>query len=53
MRIQIRTNKPIKDKDILALYMISAALEPCSTRMKIATLQFFADKLGMRIVNKP
>lgn len=46
MRINIKTKKPIKDKDVKALYVIGYALEKlASPRMKIPTLEFFYSKL--------
>ena len=53
MRITIKTNGPIKDRDIKALYTLWHAVhEQRSKRMKIANLQFIADKLGYELVPK-
>jgi len=52
MRIEINTSKPVTDKDIRALHMIYHALGNSTERMKVANLQFFADKLGYKLVPK-
>lgn len=54
MRIQIKTKIPIKDKGLKALYVMNHALKLCETdRMKIATLEFFADRLSLTLLPKP
>lgn len=40
MRIEIKTGKPVKDKDIRALYLLKAALEMSTPRMIQANLNF-------------
>jgi len=53
MRIEIKTTgKPIKNKDIRALYIILYALDNSSPHMKVANLQYFADRLGYKLVKK-
>jgi len=53
MRIEIKTNgKPVTDRDVRALYMILNALNNSSPHMKLVNLQFFADKLGYKLVPK-
>lgn len=52
MRINIKTKKPIKDRDLKAMYIIQHALSFVSLNMKVATLQYFADKLGQKVVPK-
>jgi hypothetical protein len=49
MRIEIKTNGPIKDKDIKALYLIKKAMEMSSPRMRKANLKFVADKFGITV----
>ena len=51
MRIDIK-NVKTQDKDIRALYLIGYALESLSWRMMRATLEFFADKYGFRLIPK-
>lgn len=51
MRITIKTSKPIKDLDVKALYLIAKAME-LAPKMARANLQFFADKLGLKVVPK-
>ena len=53
MRINIETKgKRITDKDIRALYIILNGLNTGSERMKKAHLEFFADRLGYKLVKK-
>ena len=53
MRINIETKgKRITDKDIRALYIILNGLNTGGERMKKAHLEFFADKLGYKLVKK-
>lgn len=52
MRINIKTKKPLKDKEIKALYIISYAIGLISKDMVKPTLEFFADKIGYRLINK-
>jgi hypothetical protein len=40
MRVDIKTNGPVKDKDIRALYLIREALEISTPRMIEANLMF-------------
>ena len=54
MRIDIKTDKRIVDKDIKALYVLNFALNNFSTsRMKRANLRFIADREGYLLVKKP
>jgi hypothetical protein len=53
MRIEIKTNGPVLDRDIKALWILCYALHVQSTpRMRVANLQFVADQLGYRLVPK-
>lgn len=53
MIISIKTNgKRIADKDIRALYIILNGLNTGSERMKKAHLEYFADRLGYKLVPK-
>ena len=52
MRIEIKTKKPIRDREIRALYIIAYALYLVSPRMKKATLEFFASHFGFTVVEK-
>lgn len=50
MRIDIKTDKPIKDKEIRALYLIAYAFEHLiSARMVKPTLDFFASHYGFEL----
>lgn len=45
MRIEIKTNGPVKDIDIKALYLIAEAMKISSSpKMQKANLNFFIDK---------
>jgi hypothetical protein len=52
MRIEIKTKGKVTDPDIRALYMIVHALDNSTSRMKVANLQYVADKLGYKLVKK-
>ncbi len=52
MRINIETDKPVKDKDLKAMYILGYAFELVSKRMIKATLGFFVDKYGFKLVDK-
>ena len=52
MRINIKTNSIVRDKDVRALYMIDAAIKQSTPRMREANLQFIADRYGLRIEPK-
>jgi hypothetical protein len=52
MRINIKTNGRIKDKDIRALYMIVFALEQSTPRMREHNLRFITDRYGYLLVAK-
>jgi len=53
MRINIKTKgKRITDKDVRALYIILNGLNTGSENMKKAHLEYFADKLGYKLVKK-
>jgi len=49
MRIDINTNGRVKDKDIRAMFIIGYAFTIMSERMRLATLQFFADRYGYTV----
>jgi hypothetical protein len=49
MRINIKTKKPIKDKEIKALFIIGYALELISPRMIRPTLEFFVSHFGYKL----
>lgn len=44
MRIEIKTNGPVKDNDVKALYLINEAMKISTPRMRKANLKFVADK---------
>jgi hypothetical protein len=47
MRIQIKTNKPVKDNDVKALYLLNYALKISSSeRMRKANLDFILTGWG-------
>ena len=52
MRVNIKTNGNVADRDLKALVLINFALNLCHERMILPTLQFFADRYGCRIVRK-
>jgi len=52
MRIEIKTGKRITDRDIRALYLLAYALQTSSRRMKVANLQYIADRMGYKLVQK-
>lgn len=52
MRINIKTDRRIKDKEIRAMYIIAYAFKLISTRMIKPTLEFFASHYGYRIIPK-
>jgi hypothetical protein len=52
MRIQIKTTKPVKDRDIRALYLVNHALSQQTQKMRVETIRFFADKLGYKLAAK-
>ena len=53
MRINIKIKgKPLRDKEIKALYIIRYALELCSVRMIKPTLDFFATHYGYKLERK-
>lgn len=51
MRIEIKTNGRVKDKDIKALYLLQRAMEISSERMKEANLKFVLEKHGFQVLN--
>lgn len=53
MQINIKTKgKRITDKDVRALYIILNGLNTGSEKMKKAHLDFFADRLGYKLIPK-
>lgn len=44
MRIDIKTNGPVKDNDVRALYLIQKAMEISSPRMRKANIEFVKSK---------
>jgi hypothetical protein len=53
MRITIRTQKRVTDKDIRALYVLVWALNNSSSeRMQAANLQYVADRIGYKLIKK-
>lgn len=50
MRVDIKTEKPVKDKDLKALYLIDEAMKISTPRMKKANLKFIAEKHGITII---
>lgn len=53
MRINIETKgKRITDKDVRALYIILNGLNTGSERMKKAHIEYFAQRLGYKLVKK-
>jgi hypothetical protein len=45
MRVEIQTGKPVKDKDIQALYLIDKAMRISTPRMRKTNFLFVYDKL--------
>lgn len=53
MRIEIKTGgKPVKDKDIKALYLIREAMRISTPRMREANAKFALDKYGITVTNR-
>ena len=52
MRINIKTTKPVKDKELKAMYIIGYALGLVSKRMIEPTLSFFAGEYGYKLILK-
>lgn len=52
MRIEIKTNGPVKDNDIKALYLIEQAMKLSSAHMRGANMQFVASRYGMKVLNR-
>jgi len=50
MRIEIKTKGKVTDSDIRALYIIVYGLNNSTQKMKVANLQYVADKLGYKLV---
>jgi hypothetical protein len=44
MRVEIKTNGPVKDNDVKALYLLQKALEISTARMRKHNLNFIIDK---------
>lgn len=49
MRIEIKTNGPVKDKDIKALYLLDEAVKMSTPRMVKHNLKFILDKHKIKI----
>jgi len=52
MTITIKTPKRITDKDIKALYLLVYAMDNSTPKMKIANLQYIADRMGYSLIKK-
>ena len=52
MRIDIKTKTAVKDRDIRALYMMVAAMESSTPRMREHNLRFIADHYGFELSDK-
>jgi len=52
MKIEIKTNRKVTDPDIRALYTLVYALDHSTPRMKVANLQYVADRLGYKLTPK-
>ena len=50
MRVEIKTNGPVKDKDIKALYILNEGIKTSTPRMIEANLKFVAEKYGFQII---
>lgn len=50
MRVEIKTKGKVTDPDIRTLYMIVHALDNSSPKMRIANLQFVAERMGFKLV---
>ena len=48
MRIEIKTDDPVKDVDLKALFILHYALLISSKRMRQANLNFILDKWGFQ-----
>ena len=54
MRINIKTNGIVKDKDVKAVYLLDYALSKLSTkRMLKANLDFVLGKYGFKVTKEP
>ena len=51
MRIEIKTNGRVTDRDLRALYLLVAALDQSTPQMKVANLEYVANKLGYKLVS--
>ena len=52
MRIEIKTNKPVKDNEMKGMYLISHAFRLIPPRMIKPTLDFWAGHFGFNVVKK-
>ena len=52
MRVDIKTNGPVRDKEIRSLYVLNAGMQIGSERMREHNLQYIADKYGFMLVKK-
>jgi hypothetical protein len=50
MRVEIKTNGPVKDNDIKALYLIEQAMKISSPRMRKANIEFVASKYKIYVL---
>lgn len=49
MRIEIKTPKPVRDRDMKALYLINLAMKLSTPRMRKANARFVLDKYGIKV----
>ena len=49
MRIEIKTNKPIRDREMKGMYLINHAFKLISPRMIKPTLDFWAGHFGFKV----
>jgi hypothetical protein len=52
MRINIKTDKPVKDSEMRAMYIIGYAFKLISPRMIKPTLDFFAGHFGYKVTGR-
>lgn len=52
MRVDIKTNGPVKDKDIKALYLMQKAMELSSDKMRQANVDFIISKWKIKTTDK-
>lgn len=53
MRLTIKTNGKVSDKDVRALYTLVYALDKMSNpRMRKVNLEFVADRMGYKLIER-